>query len=72
MKNIFLSGTWRAVIQGSNITTTTVDVDRTCLWIASERWNADADIEIDIYKRGLPGDSYEMEDVSTPLENSAP
>jgi hypothetical protein len=50
-----------------NITTTIIDVDRACLWIASERLNADADTEIDIYKKGLPGDSYEMGDVSPPL-----
>lgn len=64
MKNIAISGTWRFAIPGNNITTAIVDVDRACLWIASERLNADADIEIDIYKMGLPDDSYEMEDVS--------
>jgi hypothetical protein len=69
MKNITLSGTWRAVIEGGNITTIVIDVVWACLWIASERLNADADIEIDIYKRGLPDDSYEMGGVSTPLEN---
>ncbi|KAI0253762.1 IKI3 family-domain-containing protein [Lactifluus subvellereus] len=62
MRNISLSGTWRVVIPGSNITTTAVDIDRACLWIASERLNADANIEVDIYKRGLPDDSYEIED----------
>ena len=64
MKNIAISGTWRLVVPGSNITTAIVDVDRACLWIASERLNADADVEIDIYKKGIPDDSYEMEDVS--------
>jgi len=64
MKNIAISGTWRFAIPGTNITTAIVDVDRACLWIASERLNADADIEINIYKMGLPDDSYEMEDVS--------
>lgn len=64
MKNLAISGTWRFAIPGSNITTASVDVDRPCLWIASERWNADADVEIDIYKKGLPDDSYEMDDVS--------
>jgi elongator complex protein 1 len=72
MRNISLSGTWRVVIPDSNITTTAVDVDRACLWIASERWNADADIEIDIYKQGLPDDSCETEDVSKLLENPRP
>jgi elongator complex protein 1 len=68
MRNIALSGTWRAVIQGGNITTTVIDVERACLWIASERSNADADVEIDVYKRGLPDDSYEMDKVSVRLE----
>jgi hypothetical protein len=63
MKNIAISGTWCLTFPGSNITTAIVDVDRACLWIASERLNADADIEIDVYKKGLPDDSYEMEDV---------
>jgi hypothetical protein len=64
MKNIAISGTWRFAIPDSNITTAIVDVDRACLWITSERLNADADIEIDVYKMGLHDDSYEMEDVS--------
>jgi hypothetical protein len=68
MKNIAISGTWRLVVPGSNITTAIVDVDRACLWIASERLNADADVEIDIYKKGIPEDSYEMEDVSAIAE----
>jgi len=67
MKNIAISGTWRFSFPGSNITTAIVDVDSACLWIAKERLNADADIEVDIYKKGLPDDSYEMEDVSFPL-----
>ena len=69
MKNIAISGTWFSEIPGGNITTTIVDVDRACLWTASERLNADADTEIDIYKKGLPGDSYEVEDVSPPLKD---
>jgi hypothetical protein len=72
MKNIAVSGTWFSDIPGGNITTTIVDVDRACLWIASERLNADADTEIDIYKKGLPGDSYEVEDVSPPLKDPRP
>jgi hypothetical protein len=64
MKNIAISGTWRLVVPGSNITTAIVDVDRACLWMASERLNVDADVEIDIHKKGIPDDSYEMEDVS--------
>jgi hypothetical protein len=63
MKNIAISGTWCLAFPGINITTAVVDVDRACLWIASERLNADADIEIDVYKKGLPDDLYEMEDV---------
>jgi hypothetical protein len=72
MKNIAISGTWFSDIPGGNIPTTIVDVDRACLWIASERLNADADTEIDIYKKGLPGDSYEVEDVSPPLKGPRP
>jgi hypothetical protein len=72
MKNIAISGTWFSDIPGGNITTTIVDVDRACLWIASERSNADADTEIDIYKKGLPRDSYEVEDVSPPLNHPEP
>ena len=72
MKNIAVSGTWFSDIPGGNITTTIVDVDRACLWIASERLNADADTEIDIYKKGLPGDSHEVEDVSPPLKGPRP
>jgi hypothetical protein len=68
MRNIALSGTWRSVIQDGNITITAVDVDRACIWIASERSNADADIEMDVYKRGLPDDSYEMDQVRARLE----
>jgi elongator complex protein 1 len=68
MRNIALSGTWRSVVQGGNITITAVDVDRACIWIASERSNADADIEMDVYKRGLPDDSYEMDKVRARLE----
>ncbi|KAH9985168.1 IKI3 family-domain-containing protein [Russula vinacea] len=64
MKNIAISGTWSFSMPDGNITTAVVDVDRACLWIASERSNADADTEIDIYKKGLSGDSYEMEDVA--------
>ncbi|KAF8504860.1 IkappaB kinase complex IKAP component [Russula emetica] len=64
MKNIAISGTWSSDIPGGNLTTTIVDVDRACLWIASERLNADADTEMNIYKKGLPGDSYEVEDVA--------
>jgi elongator complex protein 1 len=72
MKNIAISGTWFCDIPGGNIPTTIVDADRACLWIASERLNADADTEIDIYKKGLPGDSYEVEDVSSPLKGPRP
>ena len=70
MKNIAISGTWFSDIPGGNITTTTVDVDRASLWIASERLNADADTEMDIYKKGLPGDSHEIEDVSPSFKDS--
>lgn len=69
MKNIAISGTWFSDIPGGNITTTIVDVDRACLWIGSERLNADADTEIDIYKKGLPGDLCEVENVSSPLKD---
>ena len=72
MKNIAVSGTWFSDIPGGNIITTIVDVDRACLWIASERLNADADTEIDIYKKGLPGDLYEVEDVSHLLKDPRP
>ena len=72
MKNIAISGTWFSDIPGGNITATIVDIDRACLWIASERLNADADTEIDIYKKGLPGDSYEVEDVSPSLKDPGP
>jgi len=72
MKNIAISGTWRFAMQGSNITTAIVDIDRACLWIASERLNADADVEMDIYRKGLPDDSYEMEDVSALLKVPRP
>ncbi|KAI0278772.1 IKI3 family-domain-containing protein [Russula aff. rugulosa BPL654] len=64
MKNIAISGTWFSDIPGGNITTTIVDVDKACLWIASERLNPDADTEIDIYKKGLPSDSYDVEDAA--------
>lgn len=67
MKNIAVSGTWFSDFPGGNITTAIVDVDKACLWIASERLNADADSEIDIYKKGLPDNPYEVEDVSFPL-----
>jgi hypothetical protein len=69
MKNIAISGTWFSDIPNGNITTTIVDVDRACLWLASERLNADADTEIDIYKKGLPGDSHDSVDVSPPLKD---
>ena len=64
MKNISLSATWRSVIPDVNITNLAVDVDNACLWIAAERLNADADTEIDVYKTGLPSESYELQDVS--------
>ena len=64
MKNIALSATWRSVIPDVNITTLAVDVENACLWIASERLNADADTEIDVYKRRIPSESYELQDVS--------
>ncbi|KAH8994552.1 Elongator complex protein 1 [Lactarius akahatsu] len=64
MKNIFLSAIWRSVIPDVNITTVAVDVDNACLWIASERLNADADTEIDIYKRALPSGSDELQDIA--------
>jgi elongator complex protein 1 len=67
MKNLAISGTWRFALPGSNITTAIVDVDNACLWIATERLNADADVEVDIYRKGLPDDPYEMEDVSFTL-----
>jgi hypothetical protein len=70
MKNIALSATWCSVIPDVNITNVAVDVDNACLWIASERLNADADTEIDVYKRGIPRESYELQEVSvlfTPL-----
>ena len=51
MENSVLSATWRSVIPDVNITALTVDVDNACLWIVSERLNADADTEIDVYKR---------------------
>jgi elongator complex protein 1 len=69
MKNIAISGTWNVSIPGGNIASAIVDIDRACLWIASERLNADADTEIDIYKKGLPGDYYEIDDVSPPLKD---
>ena len=68
MKNIAISGTLFFDVPGGNVTAAVVDIDRACLWIASERLNADADTEIDIYKRGLPGNPYELEDVSLSLE----
>ena len=64
MKNISLSATWRSVISDVNITTIAVDIENACLWIASERLNADADTEIDVYKRRFPTESYELQDVS--------
>lgn len=67
MKNLAISGTWSFSIPGSNLTTTVVDVDRACLWITSERLNADADTEVDIYKKGLADDSDSTEDVSASL-----
>ena len=72
MKNIAISGTWLSAIPGGNITATIVDIDRACLWIASERLNADADTELNIYKKGLPGDPHETEDVSSSLKDSRP
>jgi hypothetical protein len=72
MKNIAISGTWSFSMPDGNITTAVVDVDRACLWMASERLNADADTEIDIYKKGLAGDFYETEDVSPPLNDPQP
>ncbi|KAH9042892.1 IkappaB kinase complex IKAP component [Lactarius deliciosus] len=62
MKNLSLSAIWRSVIPDVNITTVAVDVDNACLWIASERLNADADTEIDVYKRALPSGSDESQD----------
>ena len=52
MENSVLSATWRSVIPDVNTTALTVDVDNlnACLWIVSERLNADADTEIDVYK----------------------
>ncbi len=70
MRNIAISGTWSSAIPDGNITTGIVDVDRGCLWITSEQLNADADTEIDIYKKELPGDSYEEKDVSPPTQGS--
>jgi hypothetical protein len=64
MKNIALSATWRSVIPDVNITTVAVDVENACLWITSERLNADADTEIDVYKGTIPSESYELQDVS--------
>ncbi|KAI9454947.1 IkappaB kinase complex IKAP component [Russula earlei] len=64
MKNIAISGTWSFPLPGCNITTTIVDVDRACVWIASERVNADADTEVDIYQKGLPDDLFGIEDVA--------
>ena len=52
MENSVLSATWRSVIPDVNITALTVDVDNACLWIVSERLNADADTGIDVYERG--------------------
>jgi elongator complex protein 1 len=72
MKNIAISGTLFFSVPGGNISTAVVDIDRACLWIASERLNADADTEIDIYKRGLPGNPYETEDVSLSLKDTRP
>ena len=64
MKNIALSATWRSVLSNVNVTALTVDIDNACLWIVSERLNADADTEIDVYKRGLPNEAYGPQDVS--------
>ena len=64
MKNIALSATWRSVIPNVNITTVAVDVENACLWIGSERLNADADTEIDVYKRRILSESDEVQDVS--------
>ena len=64
MKNIALSATWRSVIPNVNITTVSVDVENACLWIGSERLNADADTEIDVYKRRILSESDEVQDVS--------
>jgi hypothetical protein len=72
MKNLAISGTWRFALPGSDITTAIVDVDNARLWIATERLDADADVEVDIYKKGLPDDPYEMEDVSFPLVFPSP
>ncbi|KAH8980756.1 IkappaB kinase complex IKAP component [Lactarius hatsudake] len=64
MKNLSLSAIWRSVIPDVNITTVAVDVDNACLWIASERLNADADTEIDVYKRAFPSGSDELQDIA--------
>ncbi|KAF8260574.1 IKI3 family-domain-containing protein [Lactarius quietus] len=65
MKNIALSATWCSVIPDVNITSVALDVDNACLWIASERMNADADTEIDVYKRGLQSEPYELQDTTS-------
>ncbi|KAI0061864.1 IkappaB kinase complex, IKAP component [Artomyces pyxidatus] len=51
MRNLALLNTEHVLFAHCNVTATAVDLDDGSLWIASERLNADADLEIEIYKQ---------------------
>lgn len=50
MRNLSLYSSERKLLPGAHITATTIDLNRNVLYVASERQNLDADVEIEIWK----------------------
>ena len=50
MRNLSLSSYETISVSGANFSSTALDLDRNVLYVASERQNFDADVEVEIWK----------------------
>lgn len=53
MRNLSLSSYETTSLSGVNFSATALDLDQKVLYVASERQNFDADVEVEIWRMGL-------------------
>ena len=53
MRNLGLRAVQNIALFNANITAVAIDLEGDAIYVASERRNADADIEVEIFKLGL-------------------
>ncbi|KAI0314583.1 IKI3 family-domain-containing protein [Amylostereum chailletii] len=66
MRNVILSKSQNTHLADAHVTATVVDVEDDSLWIASERLNPDADVEIELWKRKGADISHKVEEEAIP------